>query len=93
MKSRHAAALALVGWYLMVPPLTNNGRSTDTRTALSTWQVLKSLASAPECEAERNQLQHDANEQPNKDKNTLLAQYIAAHSQCIASDDPRLKEK
>jgi hypothetical protein len=93
MNPRHASALALVGWYLMVPPLTNNGTRTDAHAALSTWQVLKSLASAPKCEAEKNQLQHDANTQPNKDKNTLLAQYMAAHSQCIASDDPRLKEK
>jgi hypothetical protein len=27
MKFRHAAALALVGWYLMMPPLYNDEKS------------------------------------------------------------------
>ena len=61
MKPRHAAAVALVGWYLMVPPLTNKGTSTDTTAPPSRWRVMKSFASAPECEAEKNQLQDDAN--------------------------------
>ena len=42
MKPRHAAVLALVGWYLMLPPLTQTGPDTynlppDTSAPLSKW--------------------------------------------------------
>jgi hypothetical protein len=35
MNPRHAAALALVGWYLIIPPLKGLGR--DERAPLSKW--------------------------------------------------------
>ena len=35
MKPRHAAALALVGWFLMIPP--NTGGSRDEGAPLSKW--------------------------------------------------------
>jgi hypothetical protein len=38
MKLRHAAALALVGWYIMTPPL--NGEP-DPSMPISRWYVLK----------------------------------------------------
>ena len=41
MKLRHAAALALCGWYLMLPPFTGDlshpGASTDPSRPLSKW--------------------------------------------------------
>ena len=36
MSARHAAALALVGWYLMAPPIFWNGE-TDSAAPLSYW--------------------------------------------------------
>jgi hypothetical protein len=36
MSLRHAAALALVGWYLMVPPLLPDG-SVNVKAPLSEW--------------------------------------------------------
>ena len=40
MKARHAAALALVGWYLMLPPMQDDLDSTCAHyatTTLSLW--------------------------------------------------------
>ena len=57
MKPRHAAALALVGWYLMVPP-PGPPRSTGANTAppndtapFNQWTIRNSYDSAQACEA------------------------------------------
>jgi len=59
MKPRHAAALALVGWYLMRPPLTQTGPDTynlppDTSAPLSKWtyQTVDHFDSEEECKTE-----------------------------------------
>jgi hypothetical protein len=52
MKPRHATALALVGWYLMVPPqLVVGGRvlSYDLNAPFSKWEQGGSFDSAEEC--------------------------------------------
>ena len=51
MKPRHAAALALVGWYLMVPPV--DGKSVDSDAPLSKWTVYATSDSARKCEGTR----------------------------------------
>ena len=53
MKPRHAAALALVGWYLMVPQLLPNG-SVDFKAPLSQWYQIGGFDSAAACGKERN---------------------------------------
>jgi len=73
MKLRHTAALALVGWYLMMPPLVekpvphdpsltmkeNDDALVDTRAPLSKWMNLRSFDFAPQCYAAINQLTKD----------------------------------
>ena len=49
MKPRHAAALALVGWYLMMPPMTCRP-SIQINTPLSHWEISSSYDTADECE-------------------------------------------
>ena len=52
MNPRHAVALALVGWYLMVPPqLVVGGRvlSYDLNAPFSKWEQGGSFDSAEEC--------------------------------------------
>jgi hypothetical protein len=75
MKPRHAAALALVVWYLMQPPLPHlSAHPTTPRIGagpFSGWTIVKAFPTEKECDAHR----------PN------------AWNQCVASDDPRLKEK
>jgi hypothetical protein len=53
---RHAAALALVGWYLMRPPLPHlnaHATNTDTAASLSRWVVVGTFPTQKECEAHR----------------------------------------
>ena len=106
MRPRHAAALALVGWYLMLPPIDVTTRAFLTDRPLSQWHVSKGFDSAKECEAfladEKEMLSH-----PTVDvgERTLdLDLYIGrlgstrermlrglGYSQCIDTDDSRLK--
>ena len=51
MNPRHAAALALVGWYLMVPPAERGGKQLDYHAPLSTWSIMQSFDTAQSCEA------------------------------------------
>jgi hypothetical protein len=48
VKPRHAAALALVGWYLMVPPVASNGRI-DASAPLWKWWKFQIDDSEHEC--------------------------------------------
>jgi hypothetical protein len=73
MKPLNAAALALVSWYLMTPPLPQlkpPAAHKDTDAALRGWKIVKSFPSQKECEA-----------------------HLKRWELCIASDDPRLREK
>ena len=57
MKSRHAAALALVGWYLMLPPMHQSGILFRLWYGhLADWTVVNSFDSAKECEDYRRQM-------------------------------------
>ena len=61
MRIRHAAALALMGWYLISPPLTKDPINPVTGTGwpatdapLSKWTILDSYDSAADCGIERD---------------------------------------
>jgi hypothetical protein len=116
MNPRHAAALALVGWYLIRPPGPDNGEP-DFEAPLSRWTYSGSFDSANECERERDSRIDSGERNTHEIKGTvdalarqqgvvsedrlkslreefgkaqtLWVQYSA--SQCIATDDPRLK--
>jgi len=47
MKVRHAAALALAGWYLMLPPMNEKGVATEA--SISDWDQVGSFDSAAAC--------------------------------------------
>jgi hypothetical protein len=87
MNFRHAAALALVGWYLMVP-LRENDNSAKLRVdvPLADWVYVDSFDTAKECRNEGVQ------EEKRYAKDPLEADEYGSW-ECIASDDPRLKEK
>ena len=93
MNLRHAAALALVGWYLMVPIPGNDPIPTPAVT-FSKWVNIRSFDSAERCESGRQTIITVGEGGPQlmgypeqEVKKVLLL------SQCVASDDPRLKEK
>ena len=83
MKLRHAAALALVGWYLMVPPTHRvNGQTIFEDSApLTSWRQVYAYETAKQCQDEIDHLQTLPPE----------AAVHGDHAQCVASDDSRLK--
>lgn len=95
MKLRHAAALSLVGWYLMAPP-ANSVQLSDGRVVwirnppLSEWSVEGSFDKARECANQQNLLANSAIED-SKGNSAGRAEWMMAR--CIATDDPRLKGK
>jgi hypothetical protein len=105
MKLCHAAALALVGWYLMEPPPMMSvqqivrqqqglpplpGHSApefyDAHAQFTEWSLISSWDTAAACQAEKVRL---FEEPPGHEP---FSETIVG-SQCIASEDPRLKEK
>jgi hypothetical protein len=97
MKLRHAAALALVGWYLMLPPVTS-GHRVNAEAPLSQWERSSGTYDVVgECQGAIAKLRHvrtplrlmvdDKIHTPE-----VLARQFASAT-CIASDDPRLKRK
>ncbi len=93
---RHAAALALVGWYLMVPPLANAPWKVSTEAPISQWQVYRTFPSENECE--KFQSAARAKYEPTSDaelgtikKGTQAFARQMTFAECIASDDPSLK--
>ena len=85
MKLRHTAALALVGWYLFVPPHTRTWwigeERYDDAAPLGRWTIEGSYDKASVCEAARLATQQQAGD----------AAIRMGHAVCVASDDPRLK--
>jgi hypothetical protein len=81
MKS-HAATLALVGWYLMLPI------APDRYAPISEWAHVDSFDTAAECREEALQ-----NIERVKKKGEKVEIDRAEAFECIATDDPRLKAK
>jgi hypothetical protein len=102
----HAAAtLALVSWYLMVPPHVGDNGHPDTGVPLVQWEQMGNYNSADECNADResfmkrDQKEYNLSLKSNPSQSTLLkdeAHKVALKSSaalCIGADDPRLKVK
>ena len=103
-KSRHLAALALVGWYLMMPPDSNKiPHEVSSEAALSRWIVVANFDTEENCEKQLTDLQNNPQDPAGLDKTGRLARYQkhdaalgkarAVNSACVASDDWRLKAK
>ena len=96
MTLRHAATLALVGWYLMISP------TGDLAFSTSTWKKVGSYDTATECEIASKQFREAFATSGATIMNDEIATRKHAHDsgldyfslpRCIATDDPRLKEK
>jgi len=93
---RHTAAMVLVGWYLMVPPVVcEKGKcNAELNAPFSQWhRSKKSAGSESDCEEARPKVRaavdkaiKDVSARPEYDK-------ALAAGLCVSSDDPRLKEK
>jgi hypothetical protein len=104
MKPRHAAALALVGWYLMVPPDSTVPHSVDSAAPISRWSIITNFESADTCKQALTELQNKNGDpakldatgrlrrfQKRQPADPALARARVDHTACIATDDPRLK--
>jgi hypothetical protein len=102
MKLRHAAVLALVGWYLIAPPAKNDN---DLRynAPLSQWTIEHVFDSAVECDVVRTRWRWHAKKimdavldpkqtlSPADGRLSIARVRQLEACECIASDDPRLK--
>lgn len=98
MKLRHAAALVIVGWYLLAAPKNENGTGWDANAPISQWEYQASYDSAAQCMRVRMKIIQrlvtglvvlGPDDKPAPDQKSAAATLC----QCIATDDPRLKPK
>jgi hypothetical protein len=95
MNPRHAAALAVVGWYLMLPPFVkgpDGARRVDSKAPLAQWSIDKSFESRDACEQAKSGLQSPDQSLAPSAANVELRNATLAALQCVPSDDPRLKK-
>jgi UDP-N-acetylglucosamine:LPS N-acetylglucosamine transferase len=104
-KSWHGFALAIVVWYLLIPPI-DAANKVDANAPLLTWRKGVKFDSQDECEQSlKDVIQHPttpaeyqaAAKATKKANMTPLTQSEMtkrmAESQCVAADDPRMKAK
>ena len=98
MKPRHVAALALVGWYLLLPPLTPNGYPSlvDTAQSLTKWQNVGTFDNESDCKRGLKKFAYEASKKPADMAAMTPGQAVQSDlvrswsAKCVASDDPRL---
>jgi hypothetical protein len=88
VKIWHPAAVALVGWYLMVPPPLS--QTNDRSVPLSRWTTIGTFESKKTCEVERG---HFSKVDPGAEVSPPMdpPAYDVNDAECVATDDPRLK--
>jgi hypothetical protein len=101
-RSRHLAALALVGWYLMMPPDSPKvPHDVDADVPLSHWIVVTTFDDEDACENALTNIQNSQTDPITLDKtgrlkrldkhDDALGKARAVNSACVESDDIRLK--
>lgn len=98
---RHAAALALTVWYLMMPPLGSTS-AVQSNAPLSQWTHAPHTEFATEEDCKAVLAEDQASEEaearrigPHRDYGTTVQRFFVEATkfyQCVASDDPRLKK-
>ena len=104
LNSRHAAALALVGWYLMMPPDSAKvPHAVDSEAPLSRWSIVASFDKSESCEKTLAELQNKEQDPieldttgklrrlHNQPPDAALGKARAINAGCVESDDFRLK--
>jgi hypothetical protein len=96
MKSRHAVSLALVGWYLMVPPVVcEKGKcSAELNASFQQWhRSRKSAGSESDCEEARPKVRAAVDKAVKDVSARSEFDKALTAGLCVSGDDPRLKEK
>ena len=95
MNSRNAAALALLSWCLLVPPIINdtaNQPRVQPTAPLNEWRVYETFESSAQCEKLKDKIQEGERGLPSSEKNAELKREAAASLLCVPTDDQRLRE-
>lgn len=99
MNSHHAAALVLVGWYLITAPVTEQG-AIHQDAPLTEWTKALHFDSESDCDARRREKirdsedeaelapKSDVDEDAKRDADNNLD--AALTSQCVPDNDPRI---
>jgi hypothetical protein len=105
MKPRHAAVLALLGWYLLIPPVFSpmgeHPRAfNDLNAPMNRWDIWASFESQAACEKEKERIRNEAplrirfaHERPDQDLNGNILAVAQAWqlAECVATGDLRLR--
>jgi hypothetical protein len=102
LKSRHLAALALVAWYLMMPPDSLKiPHDVDADVPLARWIIVNSYDTEDNCENALTVIQNSQTDPITLDKtgklkrldkhDDALGKARSLNAACVASDDIRLK--
>jgi hypothetical protein len=104
--SRHVAALAFVGWYLMMPPDSAKvPHSVDAEAPLSHWITVATFETSESCEKALADVQNNRRDPIELDKTGKLRRLQkrdpdpglglsrSINAGCVESDDFRLKGK
>jgi hypothetical protein len=95
MKPNHIVAVALVAWYLMVPPLVETPYKIDTEAPLTTWKVYQTFHSAEKCRksqaSAQSKYEHTATAPSGTIKRGTRAFALQmVFARCVKSDNPAL---
>jgi hypothetical protein len=98
MTLRHASALALVGWYLLAPPVKPGPKGSyyivDTGAPFRQWLHVDNFDTANGCKERQRWLTAALNNRVSPSDPESLEAYLGSYSsECVATDDPRLMEK
>jgi hypothetical protein len=88
MKLRHAAALAPMIWYLLIPPAGGNEHS-----PMNQWQMVNVFDTEAACQAGRQKYYNDGIElmKMGKTSSAIEESHRFTSATCLAADDPRLR--
>jgi hypothetical protein len=86
MKFRHVAGLTLVGWCLIMPPLSRDRQQVEKDAPFSRWDTVGNYLTAVGCKDELSKLTALIA----GNINLSVIQRRALAGRCIAADDPRL---
>ena len=93
MKSRHAAVLALIGWYLMLPPLGSGSDVYDKGALLSKWRQTSTFDSAEDCQRHRDLYIDMYTKRESYDPDAVPNLKLYSAGICVSDDDKRLNPK
>jgi hypothetical protein len=95
-RCQHIAALGLIVWFLMVPPLVNAPWKVDTQAPLRRWRTVSIFQAKSECDKTLSSIHNTYNSTATArigaiEKGTRAFALQMVFSQCVAGNDPDLQ--